>query len=437
MGILCFFSSYSSNSRGVAILINNNLEYKVTQQKKDNSGNMIALNISIESKPYTFINVYAPNDDNPIFFDSISDIINELDNSRVLIVCDYNLVINPQMDYHNYLHVNNPRARNKVLELMKTYQLTDVYRELHPDDRIYTWRKANPIKQARLDFFLISEPILIDVNQADILSSYRSDHSPVSLSIRLNEFQHGKGLWKFNNSLLEDVIYLDQIKSVMFDTKSQYAVLTYDRNNLDNIPESEIQFTINDQLFLETLLMEIRAKTISYSIFKTRQNKDNEKDLLNDIRKLETRYSENVDLINTKRAELESIREQKLKGSLRSRVKWIEQGEKPTKYFCNLENRNFTSKIIPRVINERNEEITEQNEILRKVEKYYKTLFSQIDDELYQCNLSDEMIGLNYDILDETDKISLEGKISYEEASKTLLSMSNNKSPGSDGFTAE
>ena len=42
-----------------------------------------------------------------------------------------------------------------------------------------------------------------------------------------------------------------------------------------------------------------------------------------------------------------------------------------------------------------------------------------------------------YDILDETDKISLEGKISYEEASKTLLSMSNNNSPGSDGFTAE
>ena len=47
------------------------------------------------------------------------------------------------------------------------------------------------------------------------------------------------------------------------------------------------------------------------------------------------------------------------------------------------------------------------------------------------------MIGLNYDILDETDKISLKGKISYEEASKTLLSMSNNNSPGSDGFTAE
>ena len=69
------------------------------------------------------------------------------------------------------------------------------------------------------------------------------------------------------------------------DTKSQYAVLTYDQNNLDNIPDSEINFTIIDQLFLETFLMEIRAKTISYSIFKTRQNQDNEKDILNDIRK--------------------------------------------------------------------------------------------------------------------------------------------------------
>ena len=112
-GFDAFFSSYSSNSRGVAILINNNFEYKVSQQKKDNSGIMIALNISIDSKSYTFINVYAPNDDSPDFFDSISDIINEYDNSRVLIVGDYNLVIYPQMDYHNYLHVNNPRARKQ------------------------------------------------------------------------------------------------------------------------------------------------------------------------------------------------------------------------------------------------------------------------------------------------------------------------------------
>ena len=56
---------------------------------------------------------------------------------------------------------------------------------------------------------------------------------------------------------------------------------------------------------------------------------------------------------------------------------------KPIKYFCNLENKNFTSKIIQRVINERNEEITERNEILREVKKYYKTLLIQIHDDLW------------------------------------------------------
>ena len=27
--------------------------------------------------------------------------------------------------------------------------------------------------------------------------------------------------------------------------------------------------------------------------------------------------------------------------SIRTHAKWIEEGEKPTKYFCNLEKRNF------------------------------------------------------------------------------------------------
>ena len=35
--------------------------------------------------------------------------------------------------------------------------------------------------------------------------------------------------------------------------------------NIQDIDNSDLQFKINDQLFFETLLMEIRGKTISYS----------------------------------------------------------------------------------------------------------------------------------------------------------------------------
>ena len=168
--LMLIFPSFTSNSRGVAILLNNNFEYKVIQQRRDNSGNMLALSISIDNKMYTLIVIYAPNDDSPDFFHRLFQVIDDFNNSNVVVVGDYNLVIDTKIDYYNYLHINNPRAREKVLELIDSYDLVDIFRELHPEDRMYTWRKPNPVKQARLDFFLISETLLVNVCDTAILN---------------------------------------------------------------------------------------------------------------------------------------------------------------------------------------------------------------------------------------------------------------------------
>ena len=44
-GFDCFFSNFASNSRGVAILLNNNFESKVQRVEKDDSGNFLILDI--------------------------------------------------------------------------------------------------------------------------------------------------------------------------------------------------------------------------------------------------------------------------------------------------------------------------------------------------------------------------------------------------------
>ena len=75
----------------------------------------------------------------------------------------------------------------------------------------YTWRKRNPIKQARLDYFLVSSSMTDIINSSSIMPSYRSDHSIIEISINLCEFKHGKGYWKFNNSLLKNQNYLNMI----------------------------------------------------------------------------------------------------------------------------------------------------------------------------------------------------------------------------------
>jgi hypothetical protein len=54
------------------------------------------------------------------------------------------------------------------------------------------------------------------------------------MSIKCNEFKKGRGLWKFNNSLLYDEKYLDCIRNTILEVKKQYAIHVY-MYNFDNI----------------------------------------------------------------------------------------------------------------------------------------------------------------------------------------------------------
>ena len=98
---------------------------------------------------------------------------------------------------------------------MTVHELVDPWREIHPEKRRYTWRKFNTTKQGRLDYFLVSEELLTCIKGASIGSCYRSDHSPVQVEFRTDAMSKGKPFWKFNNSLLKDKCYIDEVKKVI------------------------------------------------------------------------------------------------------------------------------------------------------------------------------------------------------------------------------
>ena len=52
-GYEAYFSSYTTNSRGIVILINNNFEQKVKRIKTDNNGNFMMLYMVIDDKEIT------------------------------------------------------------------------------------------------------------------------------------------------------------------------------------------------------------------------------------------------------------------------------------------------------------------------------------------------------------------------------------------------
>ena len=144
--------------------------------------------------------------------------------------------------------------------------LVDVWRELNSEKQQFTWRRKATHQQARLDFFLISEFLFTSIEEAKILPGYQTDHSLILLKFDFGKFQKGKSYWKFNNSLLKDENYVIEIKKIIESTKLLYA--NKNQNNYPIVAEiqpDKIQFLIEDDLFFDVLLMEIRVK--NYFLF--------------------------------------------------------------------------------------------------------------------------------------------------------------------------
>ena len=148
-------STYTSNSRGVAFLLKNNFEYKIEDIKTDNNGNFCILQLEVTGKKLCLVNIYGPNHDNPSFYEELFLHIAELQYDSLVCGGDWNLVMDPTVDTVNYVKINNPKARQVVLDLMEAFNLTDIWRQQHLGVREYTWRQPLTRKQSRLDFFFV------------------------------------------------------------------------------------------------------------------------------------------------------------------------------------------------------------------------------------------------------------------------------------------
>ena len=140
-------------------------------------------------------------------------------------------------------------------------------------------------KKARLDYFLITFDVFCHLDDCQIVSGYRTDHSGVILKLDFYEQARGKGYWKFNNSLLKDKNYIKIVKDTINEVLSLHVKETNgglknknnnnnsngSMNNNNNSNYHNKEFIINDQLLLETILMMIRGETIKYSSYRKKK----------------------------------------------------------------------------------------------------------------------------------------------------------------------
>lgn len=97
-GYTDFFSSFSSTKAGVGILFNNNFELQIMKNYIYLSGLYIICELMANRKLLTLVNVYSPNDDDPNFFKTLADRMEDFQKDEIIIGGDFNTVLDVQKD---------------------------------------------------------------------------------------------------------------------------------------------------------------------------------------------------------------------------------------------------------------------------------------------------------------------------------------------------
>ena len=136
------------------------------------------------------------------------------------------------------------------------------------------------------------------------------------------------------------------------------------------------------------------------------------------------------------RAKLESINDHIAQGIiLRSKVTWYEKGEKPNRYFLNIEKRNKTKTHIRKLLID-NQTLPNPTAILQKIKCFYNSLYTGKSLKTEQECLN-YLTDINTPLLSEHEGLSCESNLTLKEIYQVLESMPEKKSPGNDGLSKE
>ena len=106
--------------------------------------------------------------------------------------------------------------------------------------------------------------------------------------------------------------------------------------------------------------------------------------------------------------------------------------DKPSKYFLNLEKRNYARKTIYRLKNQQGQIIDKDTEILEEIRLFYQKLYTS-----EMTDLETYVDKLEVPQLSEATRKQLDAPISMTEVSEVLKDLNNNRCPGNNGIPPE
>ena len=407
------WSTGSSNSKGVAVLFKPHSNYKMTDNTIDTNGRYIYFELDIEDEIYKFINIYAPNDcyERVSFFQRLNSWI-DIEKTN-LVGGDFNCALDSELDRLNCSSKSDV-GQVDLKNIIYNKSLEDVYRRRFPDKKTYSWSRGN--KSSRLDYWLISQTLDCQIDQVDYLACPFSDHRLVTLKLNPSKIKYGPGTWKMNVSVIKSELFTKSFSSMWKkwqEQKNNYKLQTWWDLGKKKIKEL-------------TIWCASKLKT---------DNKTERNNLEFRLNKEQEKTNKDVNLVRTLEESLKNIMLREAEGTkIRSRLQWFEEGEKPTKFFHNLEKYNAQNKTWNKILNNNDELIFGTNGILIEQVEFYKKLYSseginQSEKENFGQYITKTISKDNFEMLNK--------EIELQDIFNAITKMKTNSSPGPDGIITE
>ena len=139
---------------------------------------------------------------------------------------DFNVIFDKNLKFAGGIPFLKKHSLSEIIKLSENFNLCDIWRVRNPHKRLSTFRQKyfTGIIQRRLDYILVSNSLQESKQKQkkpEILNVLSSDHSPVFCSFVNNDtYACGSGVWKFNNSLLLNTLFVKKLKNHIEIVKS-------------------------------------------------------------------------------------------------------------------------------------------------------------------------------------------------------------------------
>lgn len=421
---LTILSHCTSLSGGVAMLFSKSFipcSFSVDEVIK---GRLLKVNASFENSSFVFICVYVPTTalERMVFLHTLDNVLRDCNTDDFLLLGgDFNCTEDAIDRNHIEPHM---QSRKRLIQLIKSHSIIDVWRNFHGIQRQYTWAHAheNQLSLARLDRFYVFKHQLSMFRECLIIPVCFSDHSLIKCAMAKNNLKSKSAFWHFNNNLLCDSFFKEVFKEFWKNAKA--------------IKSSFLML----QQWWDFVKVQIRQLCQQYTFNATRDVKESMSGLEKDLLKLQglaelTKDANVIEDIKKKKNSLAEMFGLATQGAIiRSRFQSAELMDAPSKFFFSLEKKNGQKKFIHALRSEAGVLLTNPLDIRERALSFYKALYksevSEINNDRF--GFFENLPQISEDVNKEISK-----KLSLGELEDVIKSMENGKSPGIDGITVE